>query len=271
MKKLVLAGAMLALMAVAVEAQVTVEYHRRSRHGTLSVSYSSGYGFYGYGGYGFGYTPYPGGAFSYYAAGSGVPVNGMPMTAPYPLYGPAGTFYSGYGLYSYGTPAGLYGGRAYRSPYGMGPVGDYTPGPIRGPVSAEKMNALASAKAIEVGRARFRAGDTKGALDEFRAAVVADTESGLAQAYFAVALVVAGDLRNADKSLRAAADRAPFGKADFSGLFPSEKERVRITSMIGKVAGEGALAAAYALSAMGEVDRLKKLAETDPTAKKLLP
>lgn len=273
MKKLLLAGAMLAFMALAVEAQVTVEYPRKSRHSSLHVSFSSGYAYYGYGGFGYGYGfgGYPGGAFAYYSAGSGVPLNGMPMTAPYPLYPPPGTFYSGYGLYSYGTPAGLYGGRAYRSPYGMTPVGDYTPGPIRTPVAAERMDELASAKAIEVGRARFRMGDYKGALDDFRSAVVADTSSGLAQAWFAVALVVGGDSKNADKALRAAADRAPFGKVELSDLFASEKERGRIQAMLGKVGGDGALAAAFALAGMGDVDRLKKLAGSDPTARKLLP
>lgn len=272
MKKVFLAGAMLALMAIAAEAQVTFEYQRRTRNSSLSVTFSGGYysayGYGGYGGYGFGYT---GGAFSYYAAGSGVPVNGMPMNAPYPLYPPEGTFYSGYGLYSYGNPTGLYGGAAYRSPYGRPPVGDYWPGPARSGGVADRMHELASSKEIEVGRLRFKAGDYKGAVDEFRSAVVADTASAAAQAHFAVALIVTGDGKNADKALRAAADRAPFGKVDFSDLFAGEKERTRVMAALGKVSGDGAFAAAYALSVMGDGERLKKLAEKDPAAKKLLP
>lgn len=280
MKKIVLAGAMLALMAVAAEAQVTLEYQRKTRNSTLTLTYSSGYygtyGYGGFGGYGFGYGGfyggYPGGAFTYYAAGLGVPLNGMPMSAPYPLYPPAGSFYSGYGLYSYGTPAGLYGGRAYRSPYRISPVGDYTPRPGPAPLAAGRMDELASAKEIEVGRLRFKGGDYKGALNEFRSAVVADTTSGVAQAYFAVGLVVTGDHKNADKALRAAADRAPLGrKVDLTAHLASEKERARLMTMLGKVAGDGALAAAYALSVMGDAEPLKKLSEKDPAAKKLLP
>jgi tetratricopeptide (TPR) repeat protein len=273
MKKAFLAGAFLGLMAIAAEAQVIIDYTRTTRKSSLHVTYSAGsYSGFGYGGYygGLYGGGYPG-AFTYYAAGSGIPVNGMPMTAPYPLYPPPGAFYSGYGLYSYGTPGGLYGGGAYRSPYGMPPVTESLPMPPRPGGVADRLHELASAKQIEIGRARFRAGDYKGALDDFRAAVVADTSSGRAQAHFAIALVVTGDLRNADKALRAAAEHAPFGKVEFADLFAGEKERARVTAALGKVSGDGALAAAYALLAMGDAERLKKLSEKDPAAKKLLP
>jgi tetratricopeptide (TPR) repeat protein len=261
MKKFLLAGTMLAFMAVAAEAQIIIDYTRRTRNSTLTVSYNSGYyGYYGYyggfGGFGYGdyygYGGYPAGGF--YSGGAG------------------GAFYSGYGMYSYGTMPGLYGGRPYRSPYSTPPVTDYAPMPGRGsPGVADRMNEFASAKEIEVGRARFKSGDYTGALDDFRSAVVADTSNPAAQAHFAVALAVAGDFKNADKALRSAADRAPFGKVDFSGLFANEKERAKVTAMLGKVSGDGALSAAYALAVMGDPAALKKLAEKDPAAKKLLP
>ena len=206
MKKVLLAGTFLAFMAVAAEAQIIIDYQRRTRNSTLTITYNSGfYGYFGYyGAYG-GYGGF-GDSFAYSSAGFG------------------DSFYSGYGLYSYGTPPGLYGGRPYRSPYSMPPVADYTPMAPRGPGVSDRMNEYASSKEIEVGRIRFKMGDYKGAVDDFRSAVVADTSSAAAQAYFAVALAVMGDYKNADKALRAAADRAPFGKVDFSNLFVNEKE-----------------------------------------------
>jgi hypothetical protein len=266
MKKILLSGALVTLMAVAAQAQVVLTYSRQTRESTLNITFSGG----SYYGYGFGGSfGYPGGAFTYYSAGLGVPANGMPMTSPYPLYGPPGSFYSGYGLYSYGTPYGLYGG-GYRSPYGRPPIEESLPLPVQPTGAAERMEKMASAKEIEVGRLRFRAGDYKGAVDQFRLAVLADP-SGSAQAHFAVALVVTGDFKNADKALRAAAERAPFGKIDFSDLFPSEKEKSRVTAALAKVSGDGTLAAAFALAAIGSPEPLKKAAEKEPLAKKLLP
>lgn len=274
MKNILLAAMLLAVMAAAVQAQVVVvDSNRQTRYGSLNVrsasySYSASYyGFglsYGYGGYG-----YPG-CFSYYHGGCGVPVNGMPMTAPCPLYGPPGTFYSGYGLYSYGTPYGLYGGGGGAYYGGMPGIESELPPPPRKTDDAEKLEKLSSSKQIDLGRFRFRAGDYRGALDEFRQAVVADP-SAAAQAHFAIALVVAGDLKNADKALRGAVDKAPFGKIDFTGLFPNEKEKARVLAALQKVSGDGSLAAAFALQSMGVPEPLQKQAEKDPLAKKFLP
>jgi len=274
-KRILLAGAMVALMAVAAQAQGVVDSRRQqTRYTSLNVGFS-GYGYsasyYGYGlSYGYGGF-YGGGYYNYYHAGCGVPVNGMPMTAPCPLYGPPGSYYSGYGLYSYGTPPGLYGGGGggFQSPYGMQIEGSLAP-PVQKSDDAEKMEKLSSSKQIDLGRFRFRSGDYKGALDEFRQAVVADP-SAAAQAHFAVALAVTGDLKNADKALRGAVDKAPLGKIDFAGLFSSEKEKARVLAALQKVSGDGSLAAAFALQSMGVPEPLKKQAEKDPIAKRFLP
>ena len=302
MKKAMLAGAMLALMAVAAQAQVTIDYTRRTRNSSLSITFSTGYySYYGYGGFGgfggpggcggfggfgggggwagrsgwsgyglgggFGYPGYV----SYYPVGFGYNGGGSPLAGSFAGTPTDGAFYSGFGMYSYGTMPGLYGGAPYRSPYYRPPNSDYYPGPMPSGGAADRMPELASSKEIEVGRLRFKAGDYKGALDEFRSAVVSDTSSGGAQAHFAIALVVTGDGRNADKALRAAVDRGALGKIDFTGLFAGEKERLRVMTSLSKVSGDGALSAAYALSVMGDAGPLKKLAEKDAVAKKLAP
>src|ERR1051325_6506825 len=132
MKKFLLAGMMLTFMAVAAEAQIFINYTRRTNNSTLTIQYNSGYsyGYSGFGYYGFGdyFGGYPG--YTTYSTGLG--------------YG-GNSFYSGYGMYSYGTMPGLYGGRPYRSPYSMPPSSDYSPGPSRSGVSAARMSEFASA------------------------------------------------------------------------------------------------------------------------------
>ncbi len=274
MKKCVLAGAFVALMAVAAQAQVTFQYTRRTSNSSLTITASSGY-YYGYGGsstFGPGLVGSAGGgtyAFGVrhvfpsdfgYTGGYGGYGYGFPDT-----YVP-GSYYTGGGLYSYGTPPGLYGGRAFVR---RTPVNDFYPGPLRAGPAPEKGAEYASAREIEEGRRRFRAGDYRGALDEFRAAVAAHTESPLAQAHFALALAVTGDHKNADKSLRGAADHVLGGKVDLKAMFRDDKERARVQGLLAK-APDGSLTAAWALSLLGDADRLKKLAEKDVAAKNLL-
>ncbi|HEY3226612.1 MAG TPA: hypothetical protein VGK61_06450, partial [Planctomycetota bacterium] len=75
----------------------------------------------------------------------------------------------------------------YRWPYDS--IGGRDEAPAR-PARVE------SEAAVGEGRARWRAGDTAGALESFKKAVSADLKYGPAQLHMALALVAAGDPRN---------------------------------------------------------------------------
>jgi hypothetical protein len=266
LKKLLLTGAMLTLMAVAAEAQINLQYTRQTSNSTLSISYSSGVGYgYGFGyGYGYGYGPY-GFSRTSYSAGIFGADGGYSIVSGGPGLGDS-SWVGGYSPY-----AGLGGGYSYphhrfRRPF-LG--SDFTL-PVAASPLPDSNGELPSVKEIEEGRRRFKAADYRGAVDLFRQAVVLDTSSGLAQAWFSLGLAVTGDYRNAEKALRAAADRAPFGALHLREAFRDEKERSRVVLQLSKVTGEGSLSAAYALWSAGEPERLKQLAEKDPLAKKLL-
>jgi hypothetical protein len=267
-KKTILAAALVSLMAVAAEAQVTLTYSKQNKNSSLTITVSggsySGYGYgYGYGlGYGYGCGPVaPYGPGLVANVGGGTLTFGTRHVLPYG-YGWGG--YGGYGMYgggSYGYEPGIY---TYGLPRA---VPDYSPAPLlRTSGASDRVHEHRAAKEIEEGRRRFRWGDYRGALDEFRSAVATDPDSPLAHLYFAAALAVAGDAKNADKALRAGLDRGAAPKASLE--FRDEKERQRVA---GKLAADAGLAAAYALSLAGEPERLKKFAEKDPVAKKLLP
>lgn len=186
----------------------------------------------------------------------------------YPGFGTGSYF--GYGGYYGGSYGGYYGyeGEGY---LGVPNASATVAGPAPQPALPRSPLAVSS-REIEEGRRRFRSADYKGAVDSFRAAVVAATEYPVAQAWFAVALIAAGDGRNADKAIRsAAASGLPPGALSLDGLFRDEKERVRLIVALAKTGTEGGLAAAYALSLAGEPVRLKQLSEKDPAAKRLLP
>lgn len=273
MKKSVLAVALVIFMAVAAQAQVTIDYTRQSRNSSLTVTYSSGCG-YGYG-FGGGFGTGIGG--SYYGGGYGYGY-GYPGSGYYSPGGPmayslgAGSYYSGpYGGGYYGGYYGGFGGyhaglsRPYASADAAGPVN-------RSGLVPDRMAEFASVREIEEGRKRLKMGDYRGAVDLFRAAVTAQTDSPLAQAWFAVALAITGDARNAEKSLRAAA--AGGLAAERIGLvdgFRDEKERARVVASLSRSGGDGGLAVAFALSAAGEPAKLKQMAEKDPVARQLLP
>jgi hypothetical protein len=178
------------------------------------------------------------------------------------IWGGTGGYYgSGTGYAPWGED-GYFGRSSYPAASAAGPV---TPAIDRSPQAT-------SAREIEEGRRRFRTGDYHGAVDSFRSAVVATTESPVAQAWFSVSLIAAGEGRNADKAIRAAAlGGLPPGSLSLDGLFKDDKERVRLIVSLAKVGPEGGLAAAYALSLAGEPVRLKQLAEKDPAARLLLP
>jgi hypothetical protein len=181
-----------------------------------------------------------------------------------------GSVWAGYGNggYSGGSP-GYWGGEGrFYPPFAAAGVA----GPAPQPPPPDRTPEAASQREINEGRRRFRQGDYRGAVDSFRSAVIATTESPTAQAWFAVGLIVSADGRNADKALRAAASGglAP-GALSLDGLFRDEKERVRVIVALAKVTGEGGLAASYALSLAGEPARLKQLSEKDPAALRLVP
>lgn len=123
---------------------------------------------------------------------------------------------------------------------------------------------------IGEGRKRFKAADYRGALDAFRAAVIADTEDGAAQAHFALGLILVGDGRNSDKALRSAVGAGFAGPLDTKGMCKDEKETLRVVEVLGKVTGDGELAAAWALFTLGEPASLRRLAAKDEVARKLL-
>jgi hypothetical protein len=274
-KKSVLTGALIALLAVAAQAQVAPNDPGESRRGSFRFGsprgYGPGYG-YGYGyGYGGGWSPYPGSGLFYgyppgcgysYGNGSSVYSFGGSMSYAYGGYLPGGVGGYGGGGY-YGYPGGL--SRPTAAVDVAGPV------PRPAPV-ADRLPEFASSRQIEEGRRRFRMGDYRGAADEFRAAVIAQTDNALAQAWFALTLVITGDGKNADKALRAAAGSGfPADRIGLADLFRDDKERARVVAGLSKVGSDGSLTAAYALSLAGDSARLKQIAEKDPVARLLLP
>jgi hypothetical protein len=260
-KKPLLSFALVLILAAAAQAQVTIDYSRQNRNSSLRITYSSGYGYgysyggysyggYGYGGYGYGFG---GSSYGYYSDGLSSYYSGPTYADPY-----FGGYYPGYRY------RGAWG-RPYASTEVAGPA------PRSGPV-ADRVAEFTAARELEEGRRRLKTGDYRAAVDDFRSAVAATPESPLAQAWFAVALVIAGEGKNADKALRAAAAAGlPSDKISLSDAFHDEKERVRVIVALAKTTGEGSLAAAFALDRMGEPARLKQLAEKDPAARQLLP
>ncbi|HLY11615.1 MAG TPA: hypothetical protein VKW04_20100 [Planctomycetota bacterium] len=242
---------------------------RRPPYGSSSSGYGWSTGSSGYlGGAGFasGYGSGYGGGWLSGGWGSGF-VTGFPGWGT--MWAGSGGYY-GYGLGG-GYPSEFWGGDRYygRPHYGSataaGPMGPPQPPADRTPQSS-------SLREIEEGRRRFHVGDYHGALDAFRSAVVATTDSPVAQAWFAVCLIAVGDGRNADKAIRTAASGGlSAGALSLDGQFRDEKERVRMIVTLAKVGSEGSLAAAYALSLAGEPARLRQLAEKDPAARLLLP
>jgi hypothetical protein len=183
--------------------------------------------------------------------------------------GPVGVDYYGYGAGSLYGGAGYYRSTGFRRPIASADAAG--PGVRTGPV-ADRVAEFTSAREIEAGRACLKSGDYRGAVDQFRSAVAAHTENPLAQAWFAVALAITGDLKNADKALRAAAATGfPLDRVTLADAFHDDKERVKVIVALAKASGDGSLAVAFALSQAGEGAVLKKLAEKDSVAKSLLP
>ena len=145
--------------------------------------------------------------------------------------------------------------------------------PISAPgFSGERLGAarLDPERLILEGLKRFKAADYRVAVDFFRAAIIESENHVRATAYFALALVITNDGKNADKALRTAVELGFAEKFDLAALFKDNKEAARIRGLLGGVSGEGLLTAAWAEHLGGTSDRLKRLAEKDSTARRLL-
>jgi len=133
-----------------------------------------------------------------------------------------------------------------------------------------------SESALEDGRRAWKAGDAAGALDLFKKAVASDVKNGPAQLHMALALLAAGDGRNADRAVRSALDavRGPeeIAAIDLAGCFRNAKALMKfIDRLDGVKDGAGTLTAALANHLLGRKDRAaaKLTAMNDPAAVKL--
>ena len=178
-----------------------------------------------------------------------------------------------------GRPLGLdpnaYGDKAYSTPGYSGWPYYYEAGRDEKPSDPPTPKA-ASEDSIGRGRGLWRAGDYAGALAAFKQAVADDLESPDARIHMALALLVAGDLKNADKALASALDLERAGD-DISGiafedLFAKPKERQKFEAkLVPAKDGSGSITVALAQYLVG----LKaKAAATidgskDPAAKRL--
>jgi hypothetical protein len=267
MKSIAWTLAFLVSMAVVALAQGVVQPQpqQQGRRSSLTVTYWPGYGYgcgyryggYGYGGYGYGYG-YGYGTGVYYGVGVGIAGDGY------------SSYYDGPMYYTNPMSGGPYfGNHRYRDL--MSPPGAAAAGPASRPV-ADRVPEFTAVREIEEGRRRLKAGDYRGAVDGFRSAVAATPDDPAAQAWFAAALILAGDGKNADKALRsAAAGGVAPDRISLADAFRDDPERVRIIVALSRVTGEGAFAAAFVLDRAGEPVPLKRLAEKDPAARRLLP
>ena len=289
MKHVLLTLVLASVPAAAADAQVQLDYTKRTRHGTLRFSiggsHYSGYGFgYGYGSFGPGFVGNVGGGTLTFGVR-----HQFPATHAYPGYG-------GYG-FSYGTPGNshsYYSGPVYPGVYGyassyrgygrsFGTMSRNSaetvpyphPSAPRGPSrpasgSVGPTRDFTAVKEISEGRKLFKIGNYNGALDKFRSAVIAHTENGPVQVHFGIALAVTGDFINADKALRLVAQHSPLPKVDLSGLFKHERERDKIMKRLSKGKNPGTLSLAYLQYLIGNDQALKKLAEKDDAARNLM-
>ena len=275
-KKIFLAPALVLAMAVAAEAQIRIEYSRHSGRRSYGLSFTGGYGY----GYGYGYSSgcgvygFGGYATSGFGPGFVGHVGGGALRFGVRHVLP-GLDYAGRGAYGampYGYVEGrgvtYYSGPAYGYPgyggYGaVPPMPDVNP-PTRRPRGvSDRAHEFVAGKEIEDGRRLFARGDVRGAVDKFRDAVIADTLSGTAQAYFAVGLAAQGKFAAADKALRSAARHRPIEKPELT-FHP------RVLKRLAEKSGASVLVRAYVDFLQSKPDALKALAAKDGAAKELL-
>lgn len=125
-------------------------------------------------------------------------------------------------------------------------------------------------KMVLDGLRRIKEADYRGAVDSFRTAVIESEGSVRATAHFALGLILMGDGRNADKALRAAVELGALEKIEVASLFKDEKEATRVKKCLGAMNADGLLAAAWVESQAGLPERLVRLSEKDPVARRLL-
>jgi hypothetical protein len=257
-KKIALSGILTLGLALAAHAQVVVSgpsvtqsYSRQSTYtGTGLPGHGWGYGtryqdYYGCSRWGYPYWGYGGGYYST-AVAPGVAAG---------MWHPGGPYVTGV---DYGPGIEPYGG-------GYGPL-PYRPVVARAERVAERSPENVAAVAVEAGRRRIRAGDYRGAVAATREAIVADGDVATHEAWFAVALALAGETRPADKALRAGLKHGFKGTLDLQ--MRDAKEAARVGALLAQAGGE---AAAYALSLLGQPQALQALAAKDPALKPLLP
>ena len=149
----------------------------------------------------------------------------------------------------------------------------YANGRDEAPKGAPKAESEA---ALSEGRARWKGGDAAGALACFKKAVAEDLTNGAARLLMALALLEAGDLRNADKAVTSAVGivRHPdeLAALRFTELFRNEKERGKFVDKLTAARdGSGSLGVALAQHLLGLKAKAAKTLEgvKDPAAAKL--
>ena len=134
--------------------------------------------------------------------------------------------------------------------------------------------ADAEAALIE-GRALWKAADYEGALSSFKRAVAQDLKNPAARLHMGLALLITGDLKNADKAVASALDLLRAGdELPSLGIEPfrNPKERARFEAKLFPARdGTGTLTVALAQHLLGLKEKAKALLETseDRAAKKL--
>ena len=129
----------------------------------------------------------------------------------------------------------------------------YAHGRDEAPKGAPKAESEA---AMNEGRARWKGGDGAGALACFKKAVAEDLTNGAARLHMALALLVSGDLKNADKAVTSAVAivRHPdeLSALRFTELFRNEKERGKFEDKLMPARdGSGSLVVALAQHLLG--------------------
>ena len=166
---------------------------------------------------------------------------------------PLGFSANAYGYSQYSRPEPGWFGWPYVS------MGGRDEGP-RGP-GAPRVEAEAG---VAEGRSRWRAGDLAGALDSFKQAVASDLRHGDAQLHMALALLVTGDPRNADKALISALEliRGPgdLARLQIDDFFRNAKARAKFEAKAVPAAdGAGSLTAALAQHLLGRPAKATEL------------
>jgi hypothetical protein len=243
MKRTLLSLAVVLAASAAAHAQIVITYTKQNKNSKLTVTYSggyySGYGGYGYGG-GFGFSGggfYGGGSYGGFAPGfiwssgeSSFAFGTNFLGQDWRGY-PAG--YGGYGTTYYG-PGGY--GTTYRIPTYIDYQRAY--GPRTG--AAAEVGQMNVEKTLDAGLAKFKAGDYAGAVAAFKRVVVADFNNATAKLWMGLALAGSGDMKNAEKAVKAAVGglaKEQIARVDLKSAFKDAKEQARYQAAAEKAGG----------------------------------